>query len=133
MTLSNESRAEKRQYRRLKLFTRALVRKRGAEFVFSGEIADVSNTGAYLTTNCPLAKDDLVDLTIFFQHGTKKLSVTVPCKVARIDGKGVGLTSSHIDANLLLRLEFIFDVRKGNTIQLVEEFFQTICFVQEWE
>ena len=133
MTLSNKSRAENRQHRRLKLFTRALVRKKGAEFVFSGELADVSNTGAYLTTNCPLAKDDLVDLTIFFQHGTKKLSVTVPCKVARIDGKGVGLTSSHIDANLLLRLEFIFDVRKGNTIQLVEEFFQTICFVQEWE
>ena len=133
MTLSNKSRGEKRQHRRLKLFTRALVKKKGAGFIFSGELADVSNTGAYLTTNCPLAKGDIFDLTIYFQHGRKKLSVTVPCKVARVDGKGVGLTSSHIDANLLLRLEFIFDVRKGNTIQLVEEFFQAICFVQEWE
>ena len=131
MTLSDNGRQEKRHHRRLKLFTRALVRKQGAEFVFPGEIADVSNTGAYLTTHCPLAKGDLVDLTMYYQHGKNKLSVTVPCKVARIGVKGVGLTSPHIDANLLLRLEFIFDTRKGNTIQLVEEFFQAICFVDE--
>jgi len=65
-------------------------------------------------------------LTIYFQHGTNQLSMTIPCKVARIDGKGVGLISSHIDAHMLQRLELIFDVSKEDTKQLIEDFCKTI-------
>jgi len=129
LPLSRKNRLEKREHRRLNLYAHALVRKEGTEFVFSGEIINISDKGAYLTTNGVFSIDDLLDLTIYFQHGTKKLSITIPCNVARSDGKGVGLTSSHIDANMLLNLELIFDVSKENTKQLIEEFFKAICFV----
>ena len=121
-----KNRQEKRKHKRLNVQAQALVKKEGTKFVFSGEITNISNMGAYLTTNCPLSIDDLVELTIYFQHGTKKLSITVPCKVARIDRSGVGLASSHIDASMLQHLELIFDVTKGNAKQLIEELFKNI-------
>jgi hypothetical protein len=82
--------------------------------------------GAHLMTNCPLSKDDQLDLTIYFQHSTNKLSIIIPCKVARIDAQGIGVTSPHIDANLLSRLELISDASKDNSNQLIEELFKTI-------
>jgi len=118
--LPRKNHREKREHRRLNLYALALIRQE--EKVFSGEIINISDKGTYLTTNGLFSIDDLLDLTIYFQHGTKKLSMTVPCKVARVEGKGVGLTSSHIDANMLLHLEYIFDVNRENTKQLIEEF-----------
>ena len=126
MSQSIINRREKRQHRRLNLYARALVKKNGSGFVFSGEITNISNMGAHLTTNCPLSIGDQLDLTIYFQHGTNKLSMIVPCKVARTDGKGVGLTSPHIDAILLSRLELISDLSKENAKQLIEDFFKAI-------
>ena len=121
-----KKRHDKREHKRQNLYAQALVQKEGSEYVFSGEIINISNRGAYLAINGLYSINDLLDLTIYFQHGTNKLSMTVPCKVTRIDGKGIGLTSSHIDANLLQHLELIFDVSKENTKQLIEEFFKTI-------
>lgn len=121
-----KNRHDKREHKRQNLCAHALVKKEGSEYVFSGEIINISNMGAYLAVNGLYSKDEQLELTIYFQHGTNQLSMTIPCKVARIDGKGVGLTSSHIDANMLLRLELIFDVSKENTKQLIEEFFKTI-------
>ena len=127
--LPRKKRREKREHRRLNLYAHALVKKERTEFVFSGEISNISDTGIYLTTNGPFSIDDLLDLTIYFQHGTKKLSMTVPCRVARNDGKGVGLTSSHIDVKMLQHLELIFDVSKDNTEQLIEEFSKTVSLL----
>lgn len=124
--LPRKNSREKREHGRLNLYAHALVKLEGSESVFSGEISNVSDMGVYLTTNGPFAVDDLLDLTIYFQHGTNKLSVTVPCKVARSDGKGVGLTSSHIDAKILQHLELIFDESRDNAKQLVEEFYKTV-------
>jgi hypothetical protein len=127
--LPRRNRREKREHGRLNLYAHALVKKEGSESVFSGEISNISDMGVYLTTNGLFSKDDLLDLTIYFQHGTNKLSMTVPCRVARNDGKGVGLTSSHIDAKMLQHLELIFDESKDDTKQLIEEFYKTVCSV----
>jgi hypothetical protein len=121
--------SEKREHRRLNLYAHALVKKERTEFVFSGEISNISDNGIYLTTNGPFSIDDLLDLTIYFQHGAKKLSMTVPCRVARNDGKGVGLTSSHLDVKMLQHLELIFDVSKDDTTQLIEEFSKTVSLL----
>jgi hypothetical protein len=126
MLLPKKKRHEKRGQKRLDLHAQALVKKDGAEFVFSGELVNISDKGAYLQTNGIFSLNDALDLTIFYRHGANKLSMTFPCKVARIDGKGVGLTSSHFDATLLIRLELVFDVSKDNTRQLIEEFFKAI-------
>ena len=125
--LPGKKRREKREHGRLNLYAHALVKKEGTECVFSGEISNISDMGVYLTTDGPFYVDDLLDLTIYFQHGTKKLSMTVPCRVARNDGKGVGLTSSHIDVKMLQHLELIFDVSKDNTRELIEEFSKAVC------
>jgi hypothetical protein len=124
MPLPRKSHQEKRQHRRLAINANALLRHK--QFIFSGKIINISDMGAYLATNGPFSIGDLLDLTVYFQNGTKKLSMTVHCKVVRSDGQGVGLTSPHIDANTLLRLELIFDVCKNNTKQLIEEFFKAI-------
>lgn len=118
--------SEKRAQIRQDLYAHALVKKEGTEYQINGELINVSNRGAYLTTSGHFSKDELLDLTIYFVHGTKELSMTVPCKVARVDEKGTGLTSSQIDTDLLLRLEVIFDVSKENTRQLIEEFIKAI-------
>ena len=123
-TLPKNNRQEKRLHRRLTFNADALIRQE--QTVYSGKIINISDMGANLTINGQFSIGDLLDLTIYFQHDTKKLSMTVPCKVARIDGKGVGITSPHIDANMLQRLELIFDVSKDNTKQLIEDFFKTI-------
>ena len=125
-----KNRREQRKHRRLNLFAHALVKKEGTESVCSGEISNISNMGVYLTTDGLFSSDDKLDLTIYFQRGTNKLSMTVPCRVARNDGKGgVGLTSSHINAKMLQHLELIFDESKDNAKQLIEEFYKTVCSV----
>jgi hypothetical protein len=127
--LPRKNHHEKREHRRLNLYAHALVKKEGTDSVCSGEISNISDKGVYVTTNGLFSKDDLLDLTIYFQHGTKKLSMTVPCRVARNDGKGVGLTSSHMDAKMLQHLELIFDESKDNSKQLIEEFTKAVCFI----
>jgi len=128
--LPGKNRRKKREHKRLNLCAHALVKKEGSECVFSGEISNISDMGVYLTTNGLFSKDDLLDLTIYFQHGTNKLSMTIPCRVARNDDKGVGLTSSQIDVKMLQRLELLFDVSKDDTQQLIEEFTKTVCFIE---
>ena len=127
--LPRKCRDEKRVHGRLDLYAHALIKKEGTESVFSGEIINISDLGVYMTTSDVFSQDDLVNLTIYFQHGTKELSISIPCKVVRIDGKGVGLSSAHIETNKLQELELIFYVNIDNTKQLMEELTKTDCFI----
>ena len=79
-----------------------------------------------MATNAPYAIGDLVELTITFGHEASILSAIIPCKVARIDGRGVGLISSHMEAHLLSRLELMFDINKNDSRLLVVEFCKAI-------
>lgn len=124
MLMPGKKRHEKRRNRRVTIHADASILKDA--LVFSGKIINISDTGAYVATNGLYAIDDTIELVISFSHGTSKLSVTVPCSVARIDGKGIGLVSSHIDAAMVQRLELIFDITKEDTRQLIEEFCKTI-------
>ena len=126
MPLLMRTRNDKREHGRMDLYARALVKKEGSEHLFSGEITNVCDKGAYLKIHGPYHLNEPVDVTIYFQHDTKRLAFTAPCKVVRIDGMGVGLSSSHIDVNTLLRLELILAVSKENTKQLIEDFFKII-------
>lgn len=117
-------RFERRKFQRLDFHASAYVKRN--DVAFSGEITNISNMGAYLATHGGYAINDLVDLTIYFNHGATKLSVAIPCKVARLHRSGVGLVSSHIDAIKLLQLELIFDLNKQHPHQLVEEFYKSI-------
>jgi hypothetical protein len=59
--LPRKNRREKREHRRLNLYAHALVKKERTEFVFSGEISNISDTGIYLITNGQFFIDDLLD------------------------------------------------------------------------
>ncbi len=124
MTLPSKKRLEKRKYKRINLSTHALIRY--GDITFSGEILNISDMGAYLATNAPFSIGDVVELIISFRHGASNLTVTIPSKIARVDGKGIGIISSHMDANMLTRLELVFDVNKNNTKLLIEEFCKAI-------
>lgn len=114
----------KRQSKRIEINAHASIRHE--DTMFSGELINVSDMGAYLATNAPYSVNDAIDLIIDFQHGASKLTMTIPGKVARIDGRGIGLISSHIDANMLLRLELVFDINRDNPKLLIEEFCKAI-------
>lgn len=129
--VAREIRSEKREQIRVNLHAHALVKKGGAEFSFPGEIINISNRGAYLATNGQVSLNDQLDVTIYFQHGTNKLSITVPSIVARIDSTGAGLTSADIDPNMLQQLELVFDVNKEKTRQLITEFIKCICLIDK--
>ncbi len=124
MSLPGRKKREKRRAKRMALSARALLRQEGREF--SGEIINVSDRGAYLATNAPYAVDDHVDLIIGLEHGPSNLTLTIPGRVARVDGRGIGLESPHIDATMLVRLELVFDVNKNNPKLLIEEFCKSI-------
>jgi hypothetical protein len=126
---AREFRDDKREHGRLDLYAQALVKREGTETVFSGEIINISDLGVYMTTNGQFSAGDLVDLTIYFQHDAKKLSITVPCKVVRIDEKGVGLSSAYIETNTLQELELIFYVNMNKTNQLIEELSKVDSFI----
>ena len=116
--------SERRKSRRLGFRVKAFIEHKGMKF--SGEIRNISDKGVYLATNGPYAINDSVILIMCLKHGTTNLSVTIPCTVARIDGFGLGLTSSHIDATKMIRMELIFDLNKTDTRQLVEEFCKSV-------
>src|SRR5512140_924142 len=85
----SEGLQEKRHHQRMTIHADASIIKNA--LVFSGKIVNISDTGAYVATNGPYDIGERIELVIYFAHGTNKLSVTVPCTVARIDGKGIGL------------------------------------------
>ncbi len=124
MPLPKKKLHERRHHRRLTIDADVFIKRE--ELVFTGKVINISDTGAYVATNGPYSIGDPIELVIHFDHDATRLSITIPGKVARIDGRGIGLSSSHIDANMLQRLELIFDVSKENTKQLIEEFFKTI-------
>lgn len=124
MINQGKSLAEKRNFRRLDFLADAS--SKGDFWSFSGKILNISNMGAYLATNGPYAVNDQIDLTLSFQHGETKLAVSVPCKVARVDGHGVGLISLHIDANDLVKLKLMFEMYNHNPKLLVDEFCKAI-------
>ncbi len=124
MAIIRKKLAEKRKSRRLGFRINAFIEHDGMKF--SGEIRNISDKGVYLATNGPYAVNDSVELTMCFLHGKTNLSVAVPCKVARIDGLGLGLFSSHIDATKLIQLELIFDLNKTDSRQLIEEFYKSL-------
>ena len=116
-------RVERRKFQRLEFVASAYTKR--YDVVFSGEIRNISNMGACFATSGLYAVNEPIDLTIYFQHGATKLSVTVPCRVARLHRSGVGLVSAHIDAIKLLQLDLIFDLNKQCTHQLVEEVYKS--------
>lgn len=124
MAIIGKKLSEKRKSRRLGFRINAFVEHHGMKF--SGEIRNISDRGVYLATNGPYAVNESVVLTMCFHHGKTNLSVTVPCKVARIDGSGLGLFSSHIEAHKLMQLELIFDLNKTDSRQLIEEFYKSL-------
>ena len=124
MAIIDKRLSEKRKSRRLGFRVNAFIVHNGMKF--SGEIRNISDRGVYLATNGPYAVSDSVELTMCFKHGKTNLSVTVPCKVARIDGFGLGLTSSYLDATKLIQLELIFDINKTDSRQLFEEFYKSL-------
>jgi len=124
MAVIGKKLAEKRKSRRLGFRINAFLEHNGMKF--SGEVRNISDKGVYLATNGPYAVNDSVVLTMCFHHGKTSLSVTVPCTVARIDGSGLGLVSSHIDATRLIQMELIFDLNKTDSRQLIEEFYKSL-------
>jgi PilZ domain-containing protein len=115
---------EMRRSRRRELHAKVIIEHN--EMKFSGELMNVSDKGAYLAVNGLYAINDTIDVTITFDHGATKLSISVPCRVTRIDGSGIGLVSSHIDATKLLQLELILASNIESSPQLVEEFYRTV-------
>lgn len=115
---------ERRKGRRQGFSAHALIKHDSMEF--PGEIRDVSNKGIYLVTYAPYIRGDQVELTIYFQQDRKKLSITLPSRVARVDGFGVGLVSPNIDVHRMMQLELIFAVHNEDTPRLIEEFCRSI-------
>src|SRR5690242_19108611 len=91
---------ERRKFQRMDFVASAYTKRH--DVVSSGEIRNISNMGACFATNGLYAINEPIDLTIYFLQGASKLSVTVPCRVARIHHSGIGLVSAHIDAIKLL-------------------------------
>ncbi len=121
---AGKKRSERRKFRRLDFHVNASIKHE--HWTFSGELLNISNMGAYMATKGRYEVNDLIELTVSFEHEATKLTLTVPCRVARVDSRGVGLLSLRIDANDLLRLRLMFDLYKNNPQQLMEEFCKSL-------
>jgi PilZ domain len=121
---TGKKRAERRKFRRLDFHVNASIKHE--HWTFTGELLNISNMGAYMVTRGRYEVNDLIELTVSFEHDATKLAITVPCKVARVDSRGVGLLSLRIDANDLLQLRLMFDLYKNNPQRLMEEFCKSL-------
>ena len=120
MAISDTRWNEKRKFRRLDFHAKAFLEYKTGKI--SGEIKNISNMGAFLQTSINYSIKDPIDLTICFSQEQSELSVTVPCKVVRIDAEGVGLNSPHLEVSDLFRMELLLDLFNGDTQQLTREF-----------
>lgn len=115
---------EQRRTRRIASLLPAAIEHNGS--VYSVQICNLSNGGAYLKTHITYYLYEYVDLSIFFQDGTTTLSLTLPGKVVRADDNGIGIYSRHLDVSMLIRLESHLTFHKGNFAQITAELFQDI-------
>ena len=111
---------EKRKFRRLDFHAKAFLEFKQEKI--SGEIKNISDRGVFLQTSINHSINNPIDLTICFSQNQTELSVTVPCRVVRIDAEGIGLNSPRLEVSDLLRMELLLDLFNGDTRQLTREF-----------
>jgi len=107
-TLQRSLEKATKKQRRMPLYAQVSVRKEGT--TSSGNIIYLSDTGAYLATIAPYTINDQIDLIVNIRHGYSKLTITIPGKVARIDGKSIESISSRIETDMLLGLALVFNM-----------------------
>jgi hypothetical protein len=120
MTNAKRRWSERRKCRRANCQVAAFIRSDGEKAPCT--IVNISDSGAFVESHRILVLGQPVELIISFGEGATELSMTLPGKVARICGNGIGLASPHMDATLLLQLDLMFECDKGDPRQFVTDF-----------
>ena len=110
---------EQRRSRRIESHLPAAIVHNNA--VYSAQLCNLSNCGAYLKTHIQYYLNQHIDLSIYLRDGNTTLSLTVPGKVVRSDSNGIGVYSPQLDVSMLIRLEGHLSFHKGNFEQITSE------------
>lgn len=73
-----------------------------------GEVKDISLHGLYLSVRGDHEPGMEALVSIYFLNGTSTLTITVPGRIVRTSGDGIGFASPHLDPLQLLSYESIF-------------------------
>lgn len=95
---------------------------------YYGKIENVSHGGMLVITSAILPVGSRVEVFLKYFKSNSRMSMIIPCKVARKIPEGIGLTSPQIDSQLIIRMENILAEKGKNYEQMMAE----ICsFTQE--
>jgi Tfp pilus assembly protein PilZ len=125
---------DKRKYSRVSFHAPVYISSRGKTYV--GEVENVCHGGMFVKTYGDFDSGDQVLVSVNFQEGTSKLSVTIPGCVARQASDGVALASQHIDTHSLIHFEYLLasnNSSKSNNKrdQLMVDFIDYVTTQQE--
>ncbi len=120
---------DKRKYSRVSFHAPVYISGRGK--TYAGEVENVCHGGMFVKTYGDFESGDQVLVTVNFQEGSSKLSVTIPGCVARQASEGVALSSPHIDTHSLIHFEYLLASNNSRREQLMTDFIDYVTTEQE--
>jgi len=90
-------------------------------------VQNISRSGIFVRTRCAYELDETVMVSLYFFNGSVTLSVTLPCKVARMENNGAGLTAQGIDLEEFLFIHNLTHARSGNPARFMESFYEYVA------
>src|SRR6266542_35841 len=103
---------DRRHYPRIPFQAPAFIVK-NEQPIFS-QVQNISRSGIFVRTRCAYELDETVMVSLYFFNGSVTLSVTLPCKVARMENNGAGFTAQGIDLEEFLFIHNLTHARSGN-------------------
>lgn len=120
---------EKRRFTRIPFHAPVFVSGRGK--TFTGEVENVCHGGMFIKTVGDFSRGEQILVSVTFNEGSSKLSVTLPGSVARQTDDGVGLASPHIDTHDLIHFEYMLASNSNKRERLMEDFLEYVTSQQE--
>lgn len=89
-----------------------------------GETVDISRHGIFVSTAAPHKRGDRTLVSILLRSGRTRISVTLPCAVARVSRSGIGCTSTHLEPETLLFLSNLIHSRSLPPREVIPSFYR---------
>lgn len=112
---------DKRHHPRIPFHAPAFVINDGKPVM--SQVRNISDNGLFVSTRACYEKDETAFVAIYFLKKDVTLSVTLPCKVARLDNDGIGFVSRDMDPETLLFISNLLNKECDSSTELMESFY----------
>lgn len=120
---------EKRRFSRVPFSAPVFLSSRGR--TYAGEVENVCHGGMFIKTYGDFSAGEQVLVSVNFNEGNSRLSVSMPGTVARQTSDGVALSSPHIDTHSLIHFEYMMESTSAKKDRLMADFIEYLTTQQD--